>query len=210
MNYHDANSDTSKTREAILDAACIVFARHPYNAASIRMIARQARLGHALIGYYFPAKADLFRAVAARICDDLSAENERWMAEVRRMELHEGFERYVERFVAFSREKPWVLRIIMLNITGERVGAIPGQDILIEAIEGIRRMFVTTMKLTASVEEVGRFSDSFNALVLYYLGAPESAAWLIRMDPDGPEYFPWVEETLVSVFLPMIGRLFER
>ena len=210
MGNNDANSDTSKTRDAILDAACIVFARHPYNAASIRMIARQAGLGHALIGYYFPAKADLFRAVAGRICDDLCAENERWMVEVRHMGLREGFERYVQRFVAFSREKPWVLRIIMLNITGERVGAIPGQDILIEAIEGIRRMFVTTMKLTASVEEVGRFSDSFNALVLYYLGAPESAAWLIRMDPDGPDYFPWVQETLVSVFLPMIGRLFER
>jgi AcrR family transcriptional regulator len=42
MGNNDANSDTSKTREAILDAACIVFARHPYNAASIRMIARQA------------------------------------------------------------------------------------------------------------------------------------------------------------------------
>jgi TetR/AcrR family transcriptional regulator len=205
-----ATNDVNTTREVILDAACLVFARHPYNAASIRMIAREAHIGHALIGYYFPAKADLFRAVAARICDDLVSENERWMAEVRRMGLREGFERYVRHFVRFSREKPWVLRIIVLNIAGERVGAIPGQDILIEAIEGIRRMFVTTMKLTASVEEVGRFSDSFNALVLYYLGAPESAAWLVRMDPDGPDYFPWVHETLVSVFLPMIGRLFER
>jgi len=210
MSLHDPNGDGRKAREAILDAACIVFSRHPYNAASIRMIAREARLGHALIGYYFPTKADLFRAVAARICDDLVTENERWIAEVRRMELREGFERYVRHFIDFSRQKPWVLRIIMLNIAGERVGAIPGQDIFIEAIEGIRRMFVTTMKLTASMEEVGRFSDSFNALVLYYLGAPESAAWLIRMDPDGPDYFPWVHETLVTVFLPMMARLFER
>lgn len=210
MNVYDTGNDTNRTREAILDAACVVFSRHPYNAASIRMIAREARIGHALIGYYFPTKAGLFRAVAGRICEDLCTENECWINEVRRMGLSEGFEWYVRRFVDFSREKPWVLRIIMLNITGERVDAIPGQDILIEAIESIRRMFVTTMKLTASVEEVGRFSDSFNALALYYLGAPESAAWLVRMDPDGPDYFPWVRETLVSVFLPMLGRLFER
>jgi TetR/AcrR family transcriptional regulator len=210
MNNLEEKNDTGTTREAILDAACRVFSRHPYNAASIRTIAREAGLGHALIGYYFPAKADLFRAVAARICDDLYTSNERWINEVRHMALGEGFEHYVNSFVEFSREKPWVLRIIVLNIAGEEVGAIPGQDILIEVIEGIRRMFVTTMKLTASVEEVGRFSDSFNALMLYYLGAPESAAWLLRMDPDGAAYFQWVERTLVSVFLPMLGRLFER
>lgn len=210
MNTHGENNNSNKTREAILDAACRVFSRHPYNAASIRMIAREAGFGHALIGYYFPAKADLFRAVAARICDDLYASNERWIAEVRHMGLSEGFEHYVDSFVDFSREKPWVLRIIVLNIAGEEVGAIPGQDLLIEVIEGIRRTFVTTMKLTASVEEIGRFSDSFNALALYYLGAPESAAWLLRMDPDDPAYFKWVHKTLVSVFLPTLARLFER
>jgi AcrR family transcriptional regulator len=210
MNNLDERNDTGTTREAILDAACRVFSRQPYNAASIRMIAREARLGHALIGYYFPAKADLFRAVAARICGDLYAENERWIAEVRHMALAEGFEHYVGSFVEFSRQKPWVLRIIMLNIAGEEVGAVPGQDLLIEAIEGIRRMFVTTMKLSASVEEVGRFSDSFNAMMLYYLGAPESAAWLLRMDPADPAYLRWVRATLVSVFLPMLARLFER
>jgi TetR/AcrR family transcriptional regulator len=203
-------NDQKKTRAEVLSAACRVFSRHPYNAASIRMIGREAGIGHAVIGYYFPAKADLFRAVAAEICDDLYKANELWMAEVRRMELREGFEHYVERFVEFSRTKPWVLRIIMLNIAGEEVGAIPGRDLLIEVIEAIRRMFATTMKLTASVEEIGRFSDSFNALVLYYLGAPESAAWLLRMDPGDPAYFLWVRKTLVSVFLPMLARLFER
>ncbi len=210
MHTQDERNDFRGTREAVLGAACRVFSRHPYNAASIRMIAREGGFGHAVIGYYFPTKEQLFRAVAAEICDDLYNANDQWMAEVRRMGLSDGFERYVGRFVEFSREKPWVLRIMMLNIAGSEVGAIPGQDLLIEAIEGIRRMFVSTMKLTASMEEIGRFSDSFNAMVLYYLGAPESAAWLLRMDLDSPEYFRWVQKTLVSVFLPMLGGLFER
>lgn len=210
MHAREENDGLKKTRRDVLDAACRVFARHPYDAASIRMIGREAGVGHAVIGYYFPAKADLFRAVAAEICDDLYRANEQWLAEVRRMDLREGFEHYVERFVAFSREKPCVLRIMMLNIAGGEVGAIPGRDLLVEVIEAIRRLFVTTMKLTASMEEVGRFSDSFNALLLYYLGAPESAAWLLRMDPEGPDYFQWVHGTLVSLFLPMLAGLFKR
>jgi TetR/AcrR family transcriptional regulator len=202
--------DHKGTRQAVLVAARSVFSRHPYNAASLRMIAKEAGFGHAIIGYYFPTKAELFRAVADDIYSGLSAAHDLWIAEVRHMSLKEGFERYVKRFVDFSRENPWVLRIMMLNIAGERVGAIPGQDILIEAIEGMRRTFVTTMKLTASVEEIGRFSDSFNALMIYYLGATESAAWLIRMDMDSPEYYEWVQKTLVTVFLPTLGKLFER
>jgi AcrR family transcriptional regulator len=197
-------------RQAILDAACRVFARHSYHAASIRAIATEGGFGHALIGYYFPTKADLFRAVAETICDDLRAADAAWLEEVRPMNLRAGLRRYVERLIEYSREKPWVLRIIMLNVAGGKVGAIPGRDRLIEAFEGMRTAFADRMGLTVSREEVGRFSHSFNALINYYLGAAESAAWLLRMDPDSPEYFEWVRETLVSLFLPMLRELYRK
>ncbi|MFP4477514.1 MAG: TetR/AcrR family transcriptional regulator [Desulfatibacillaceae bacterium] len=201
-------SEKKGTRTQVLQAAFRVFSRHPYNAASIRMIAKEGGFGHAIIGYYFPTKADLFRALAAEIYDDLYAANREWLAEVRSMSLEEGFSRYVGRLVEYSRDKPWVLRIMMLNLAQEKVGAIPGQDRLMEVIEGMRRAFAETMRLPADPEVVARFSDSFNALALYYLGAPDSAAWLLRMEADSTEYADWVHKTLVTMFLPVLARLF--
>lgn len=201
---------TGRTREAVLGAACAVFARHPYNAASIRMIAREGGFGHAVIGYYYPSKALLFTAVAERLSDMLTESSLDWLAEVRPMEPEPGFSRYVSRVIEFSRENPWVLRVMMLNISGENVADIPAKERIIEAVEHIRQAFARTMRLSAPDEEIGRFTDSFNAMALYYLGAPHSAAWLVRMDPDSDAYYQWVHTTLVSLFLPMLLRLFGR
>ena len=52
-----------ETRQKILAAARKVFAAHPYNAASIRMIAAKGDFYHGLIRYHFPNKADIFEAV---------------------------------------------------------------------------------------------------------------------------------------------------
>ena len=60
----------------------------------------------------------------------------------------------------------------------------------------------------ASREEVCRFTDSFNALLFYYLGTPESAAWLLHLDPESDDYFEWVRQTLVDIFLPALEGLF--
>ncbi len=201
---------TGRTREAVLNAACAVFARHPYNAASIRMIAREGGFGHAVIGYYYPSKALLFTAVAERLGDMLTESSLDWLAEVRPMETEPGFSRYVARVIEFSRQNPWVLRVMMLNISGENVADIPAKERIIEAVEHIRQAFALTMRLSAPDEEIGRFTDSFNAMALYYLGAPHSAAWLVRMDPDSDAYYQWVHTTLVSLFLPMLLRLFGR
>ncbi len=210
MTGQTACKDKKQTGKIVLKAAGRVFARHPYNAASLRMIAAEGGFGHALIAYYYPTKAALFEAVSAGICAGLYEAHERWLAEVRTMNLEDGFGRYVDRVIEFSRKSPLVFRIIILNIAGEKMGAVPGRDRLVEVFEGMRRSFAETMRLNASPEEIGRFSDSFNALVLYYLGAPESAAWLLRLDPEGSEYAAWVKTTLVSLFLPMLAGLFRR
>jgi AcrR family transcriptional regulator len=60
-----------KTRRMILDAATKVFAMHPYNAASIRMIAAQGEFYHGLIRYHFPNKAKIFETVVEEACQNL-------------------------------------------------------------------------------------------------------------------------------------------
>lgn len=50
-------------RQEILDAALTVFSAQGYSAATNAQIAREAGVTTAALYYYFPSKADLFRAV---------------------------------------------------------------------------------------------------------------------------------------------------
>ncbi|MCG8684605.1 MAG: TetR/AcrR family transcriptional regulator [Desulfobacterales bacterium] len=202
------NKNAKHTQASILDAAIQVFAQKSYNAASIRMIANQGGFAHALVRYYYPTKAELFDAAAQKICTELCQAAEKAVLEVRRMERAPGFNVYVSRLIEFSRQHPWSFRIILLNLCAETVETVPGRTRFINAVESIREQLIHLLKFNASHDEVCRFSDSFNALLFYYLGTPESAAWLLHLDPDSDEYFKWVQQTLVDIFLPALEGLF--
>jgi AcrR family transcriptional regulator len=199
---------TKQTQAAILNAACHIFAKHAYNAASIRMIAKEGTVSHALIRYYYPTKADLFEAVAKQICENIYDACANAIDETSHMKRAEGFSVYIWRLIEFSKSHPWAFRIFLLNLSVEAVEAIPGQNRFVGVVEKIREKLSESLRLNASHDEICRFTDSFNALVMYYLGAPDSAAWLLHLNPDSKEYTQWVHHTLVEIFLPTLDRLF--
>ncbi|MCP4159730.1 MAG: TetR/AcrR family transcriptional regulator [Deltaproteobacteria bacterium] len=203
------NKDPQKTKTAIMKAACLIFAKNNYTDASIRMIAREGGFPHASIRYYYPTKADLFDAVAEKICNELYIECEESVIEISSMDRLEGFSHYVKRMIDFSQKSPWIFRFFLLNISSETVGTIPGHARIIGMIESVRGMMVKVLKFKSSNEDFYRFSDSFNALTFYYLGTPESASWLLRFDPDSDDYYNWVHKTLVDIFLPTLKKLFQ-
>lgn len=208
MKKAGQKKDRKQARQAILEAAIKAFAKTSYTASSIRMIAAEGSFSHALIRYYFPTKADLFDAVAKVICDDTIQASNQALAAVKTMNRPEGFARYVEQLIAFSRQKPWVFRIILLNLSAETVETFPGQHRFVETVESIREDLIRTLKFKAPHDDICRFTDSLNALLFYYLGTPESAAWLLRLDPDSEAYYEWVAKTLVNIFLPGLEDLF--
>ncbi|HEV7653022.1 MAG TPA: helix-turn-helix domain-containing protein [Actinophytocola sp.] len=61
------------TRAQILDAARRLFAQQGYQHTSIREIAEQLGLTKTAVLYHFPAKADIFVALAEPFLDDLHA-----------------------------------------------------------------------------------------------------------------------------------------
>ena len=201
--------DAKQTRQAILDAAVHVFAQKSYTAASIRMIATQGGVPHALIRYYFPTKGDLFDAVAQSICADLYQAAKEAVFEVKTMDRAQGFSLYVSKIIEFSRLKPWTFRILLLNLSAETGETVPGRTRFIDTVESVREQMAGSLKFKASHGDICRFTDSFNALLFYYLGTPESAAWLLHLDPDSDSYYQWVHQTLVDIFLPALGELFQ-
>jgi len=81
------------TRAEIVDAARAVFSEHGYSEASMRGIARHARVDPALVHHYFADKAALFVETMALPLDP---------REIKEQVQDEGFsgERLVERFLA--------------------------------------------------------------------------------------------------------------
>ena len=62
----------SDTREALLEAALLCFAKYGYEAASIRLVASMAGKNTSLISYHFGSKEGLYRAVIQHLLADLS------------------------------------------------------------------------------------------------------------------------------------------
>lgn len=196
------------TRERILKAARRVFSRHSYHAASFRMIGKEGGFEHPLINYYFPRKADLFEAVVAEICEEFYLANIACLEGVEGMSPREGFSLYLDRFLRFNMENPEPLSILMLNMAHtERLEEIPGYQLIPEVLSKTRSTFEERVPLRASADEVEMFINSYNALIITYLGASSCQARVLGMEPGSQEYLAWVKRTLMYIFLPQLQKL---
>jgi AcrR family transcriptional regulator len=195
-------------REKIMEAARRVFAEHEYNAASIRMVATEGNFGYGIIRYYFPNKAELFKAVLKEICTDLFDMNNIWLNNVKDLPLTAGLTHYVEHLLTYNAEKPEVLRIFVQNMAlMENPDSMPGHELITKFLVDTRRAMEEKLPLRSDTETTRRFIDSFNGLVLYYLGASPFEASILDVDPKSSAYREWVKETLISVFLPLLKHI---
>lgn len=196
------------TRERILQAACRVFAEHPYNEASFRMIAREGGFDHPLINYYFPCKSDLFEAVVVEICDEFFQANIACLEGLERMTPRKGFPLYIDRFLDFNTRSPEPMRIILLNVAHvDRLEEIPGYQHIPDVLARTRRTFEERIRLRASAEEIAMFLNSFNALVIWFLGADTCQAQILGIESGSRAYLAWVKATLLYIFLPLLEKL---
>jgi TetR/AcrR family transcriptional regulator len=65
-NGNDKERNPQRTREAILDAAEVVFAEQGYDRTSLQLIGTRAGVSRGTPGYFFGSKADLYHAVLER------------------------------------------------------------------------------------------------------------------------------------------------
>lgn len=66
-----AVSPQPSTEEKILQAAMDVFARCPFQQATLRMVAKQAEVTHPLLLYHFKTKDQLYRTVLDRVVSNI-------------------------------------------------------------------------------------------------------------------------------------------
>jgi AcrR family transcriptional regulator len=196
------------TREKILAAARKVFSEHPYKAASMRMIGQTGGFDHPLIHYYFSTKASLFEAVAAEISREIYLHNIRWFEGLDRLAPRDGLPLYIDRFLDYNFKHPEAFKIISLNAPQlDQLSEIPGYQHIIEVLAQTRRTFAEKVPLRSTDPDFGRFINSFNALVVFFLGSASCQAEVLGVDPGSNEYRIWVKETLIYIFLPLLDKL---
>ncbi|MFZ5563553.1 MAG: TetR/AcrR family transcriptional regulator [Thermodesulfobacteriota bacterium] len=190
----------------ILAAARQVFATHPYNAASIRMVAAQGDFYHGLIRYHFPSKARIFEAVVEEACRSLCQANKEWLVEISTFPPEKALSTYLDRFIEYFQNQPAVLRIIVNNLSHENPAALPGYHHLAGFLADTRRDFETVFPDLFAGRDVSRFLSSLNALILHFLGAGGLEAQIMGFPSQSRDYLQWVKQTLVFVFLPVLEK----
>ncbi|MDY6905360.1 MAG: TetR/AcrR family transcriptional regulator [Thermodesulfobacteriota bacterium] len=196
------------TREKILAAARKVFSGHPYKAATMRMIAAEGGFDHPLIRYYFPAKADLFKAVVQEACEAFYTAHVSWFEGLDKLPPEEGLRLFIDRFLDYHFSDPAPMKILAINsVVQDDPIQIPGYDYVPDVLARVRRNFERLVSLRASADEISAFISSFNNLVVIYLGADTCQARIMNMAPESDEYRQWVKNTLLYIFAPLLKKL---
>ena len=195
-----------ETRRMILGAATKVFSRHTYNAASIRMIAAQGEFQHGLIRYHFPSKAKIFESVIGEACQNIRRANKVWISEISKVSVEKGLALYIERFIEFFHNHPEMFRIVIHIISHDDPVSLPGYSHLVNLVTNTQKDWEKSFKGIMPKNERRRIFNSLNILIFHYLGGVAFEAGILDMDPKSDEYFQWIKETIILVFLPIIKK----
>ena len=102
-------SETTSTRDRILDSAESLFGEHGISGTSLRKITRESAANVAAVNYHFGSKAELARAVVARRLEPLNQERLTQLSAARRREptdLRAVVEAFVAPAISMAVEHP--------------------------------------------------------------------------------------------------------
>ena len=200
----------AQTRQRILNAARRVFARHPYHAASIRMIASEAGMEHGTIRYHFARKSDIFEEIVQAECEEIYQNIRKLSKETVGLEPEEGLSLYLDRFLECYFNDPEPLHMINQNVSQvDNLETIPGYHHLINLLTRTREYSRKAFPVEVDSRDFGRYSDTFNTLIINYVGASSLQAGTLGIEPDSSEYREWVKDTLMFIMVPVMEKMMQ-
>ncbi len=198
------------TREEILKAARKVFTKHPYDAASFRMIGKQGNMDFTLIHHYFPTKEVLFREVAMALFDEVWKTAHLWHEGLTAdTTIYNGFSIIQDRALDYFFHNHDAISFAMQNIAnvellGDAMSSIKYFNEYIE--DQISSHFpVPKLQNQAKMWHIG-----LTGHYMYFLGASHYFARMLEMDSNGKAYKKWIKDTNVFIQYPILRRLILR
>lgn len=192
---------TSKvSRERILDASLVEFAKHGYEGATTASVARRIGVTQPLIHYHFGSKESLWRAAVEMAFGQVTALLEGIDEPVAETAPREHLRQIVRRVVAFSARHPEVSRLIIAE------SAVPGPRLEWMTEKHLRPLIRRIDEAFRDGRDSGIVKPlSLESLMFVFLGAlPHffDGAPLIELlwgfDPAAPERVREYADTLVE------------
>jgi len=193
---------TSKiSRERILDASLVEFAKHGYEGATTASVARRIGVTQPLIHYHFGSKEALWRAAVELAFSQMTGLLEGMDEESDHADPRERMREIARRFVRFSAKHPEVSRLIIAE------SAVPGPRLEWMTDKHLRPLIRRVEQNFRAGRDAGIVKDlSLESLIFVFLGAlPHffDGAPLIGLlwgiDPTDPEHVEAYADTLVEV-----------
>ena len=140
---------TVSTRDAVFQAAAVLFSAKGFDSVSVDDIAAAAGVNKAMIYYLFSDKLTLYRSV---VSDMLSAVGQR-VASIAQGQVApaEKLDRFIENFVRLADERPWFPTLMLREISE---GA-PHLDV--DTLAHIRTVFLGFGRILQEGEAAGTF-----------------------------------------------------
>lgn len=201
----DAMTKGDITREKIMKAARVVFAKHPYSAASIRLIGKEGRMDFTLIHHYFPTKDDLFQAITQELFDEFTRHVYIWKEGLGSETLYNGLSIHTQRILDYCFSHPHGISLIIQNMASSEYSLplMQGFQYFSDFMGEIENVFPTSHLR----EQVKRWQYAQVFMILNLVGASSYFARLLDMDAHSGEYKTWVRETLLFILYPGFRRL---
>lgn len=189
------------SRERILDASLVEFAKHGYEGATTASVARRIGVTQPLIHYHFGSKEALWRAAVelafSRVTALLDGVDEQDVD----MDPRDRLRTVTRRFVKFSAEHPEVSRLIIAE------SAVAGPRLEWMTQKHLRPLVRRVEEVFRRGRDAGVVKDlSLESLIFVFLGAlPHffDGAPLIGLlwgiDPTSPQHVDAYADTLVEV-----------
>jgi len=198
------------TQERILNAATKVFAERGYKDATTRMICAEANVNVALVNYYFRSKAELYKAVIAKLFENVAKPMMSLPDAVRDEETwREAIRLWVRRAIAIcAATKPpesWVARLMGMESC---VPSDMAQDIELKFSVPMRQCFRRLLSMAIDGDDLSALNlwhSSINAqCVVYALAKP---GWAERFCPPDIEREQWLEMVAGHICEGVFARL---
>jgi TetR/AcrR family transcriptional regulator len=193
---------TSKiSRERILDASLVEFAKHGYEGATTASVARRIGVTQPLIHYHFGSKEALWRAAVELAFSQMAGLLEDMNEEAHGHDPRERMREIARRFVRFSAKHPEVSRLIIAE------SAVAGPRLEWMTEKHLRPLIRRVEQTFRAGRDAGIVKDlSLESLIFVFLGAlPHffDGAPLIGLlwgiDPADEEHVEKYADTLIEV-----------